>query len=478
MPNFNHILLLLTIAGLFSGCVGSTYRRPCIAIPQTWEAEVASADISTGEWPQDNWWTEFNNDELNRIIETALANNYDLKAAVSRIWQAMAGLEIANSFLFPTINARGSGGKSRIAKRVTSPIGTPSDTLIVMPSARSKLFTGAIGGSYAVDLWGKNQFGVEASSATLHASIFDMQEVQLILISTIANTYFQILALKDQINIAQESIANQQSVLKILQIRFRLGAVSLFDVSQQQSQLNIVQATIPPMEQQRDQLVNVLAILTGLNPEGFYITGETLAEVTKPAEAPGGLPSELIERNPRIRKSEEYLIAANANIQAARAAFFPQVLLTGERGYSSPSFSDWFTPQYFFYQIAANVIQTIFDGGFLIGQYDLTRQKYQELLFHYYQSIIAAFRDVENSLIAIEKTIEAEQAQNLAVESSQETFRLSQLQFDKGLIDVTTVLLVQRSLLNTLESQSKAQLAKLNAFVSLYVALGGGLVKQ
>jgi multidrug efflux system outer membrane protein len=448
------------------GCAKSTYHPPCICPPEKWEADAPLIELEE-KWPDYDWWKSFNQPELSSLIELSIQNNYDLKAAISRIYEAKANLQIATSSLFPMIDLLFSKTKIKSpANNISNASGIAGSTNVI--------YDIELDASLPVDLWGKNQYGIEASLATLHSTVFDMQTIQLLITSTVASTYFQILDIKDRINIADETVVNQREVLRVLDVRFRLGAASLFDVSQQQAQLDIVLATIPPLEQQRDQLINALAVLIGGFPEGFAICGQSLNEITRPSSLPEGIPSGLIQRNPLIRRSEALLIAANANIEVARAAFFPQVLLTGVRGYRNTSLSHLLMPQNLFYQFTANAVQRIFDGGLLIGEFQYAKNRYYELLFNYYQSILVGFREVENSLIAIEKTIEAEDAQDLAVSSSKESYRLANIQFMNGLIDTTTVLLIQRTLLNTRDSQSQAQLAKLNAFISLYVALGGG----
>jgi NodT family efflux transporter outer membrane factor (OMF) lipoprotein len=335
------------------------------------------------------------------------------------------------------------------------------------------LLSASLSASYEIDFWGKNRAAVRASEQLALATRFDREVVGLTTVVAAANAYFQVLAAQDRLRVARDNLTSSNRVLTLIRQRVNAGTASALETSQQESVVNTIRAAIPPLEQTLTQNRNALAVLMARSPESIAIRGGSLNSIAAPRVTPG-LPSELIAQRPDIREAEANLAAANANVENARAQFFPSITLTGEGGYQSAVLRTLLRPESAFYTAAAGLTQPIFEGGRLLGNLDLQKGRQDELLQIYRKSVISGFADVENALDAIRQTALRERLQRDVVTSSRQAFDISERRLNEGTIDLITVLQTQQTLYSALDALVSARLAHMQAIVSLYQALGGG----
>jgi NodT family efflux transporter outer membrane factor (OMF) lipoprotein len=390
--------------------------------------------------------------------QTAQTENLDIVAAAARVLQAQGQYGISRSALFPQI----SGGLSA-TKSHTPGLGT-SDSFGISADA-----------SYQLDLFGQIHAGMRAANENVRASRYAQQTVALTTASAVANTYLQVLALRERLDIAHRNIDAAERILAITQAKVTNGVSSNLDLAQQKAQLEGQQATVPVLEQQEREARYALAVLLGRVPEGFNVTAQNLNGIAPPVVAPG-LPSELLRRRPDVAATEAALYAAHANVDAARAAFFPSVGLTAQGGLASGAIGSLFSgnPAW---SIGASLLQTIFDGGAKASQSDLAKAQQTELVANYRQAALNAFTDVESSLGETSSLAEQERLKTAQVADAQEAFRIAELQYREGVADLLLVLQTQQTLFSAQDQLVQIKLARLSAVIGLYQSLGGGWIE-
>jgi NodT family efflux transporter outer membrane factor (OMF) lipoprotein len=297
--------------------------------------------------------------------------------------------------------------------------------------------------------------------------------VALTTLTSVANAYFQVLASQDRIRTAQLNIASATRILNAIRDRLKAGTGTDLDVAQQESVLANQKALVPPLRQTLAQNVNALATLVSRPPESVRVDGGSLDAIAAPRVTPG-LPSELLTQRPDIRRQEAQLASATANVGSARAQFFPSIQLTGQGGYQSSALVSLFQPHAAFFNLVGSATQPIFDGGKILGNFELTKARQDELLQTYRKTVVQAFADVDNALVSIKETTAKLRLQREVVAASRRAFQLSEQQLRAGTADIVTVLNTQLTLFQAEDALWQAQLARLLAFVSLYQALGGG----
>lgn len=453
---------LLALCSLASGCalVGEKYQRPTVPVPAAWQGGNATPTA----WPDYKWWQGFQTTELNRLIEEAQNNSHDLKAAAARVTQARAVARIAGAPLYPAVTVEGDASRANVSNK-----SNPG-------SARVGMFNSyrvAPQASYELDIWGANKFASEAADDALLASIYGQEMVKLTLTADVARTYFQILSLNDLLDDAQRNLENARNALDVVEAQKAAGRLSTFEVERQRSQVASAEATIPPLLLQQRAAQNALAVLLGKAPGELTIAATSLRTLAIP-EVPLGLPSELMARRPDIRQAEMNLIAANANVGAARAALFPSLTLNAVTGIAANSFGGLSRSGAGFHAISLAVLATIFDGGRLDGQLDLAKARKLELAEAYQQSIISGYRDVEDALAGIKQFSAQESGQIDAVTHARETYRIADLRLRSGATDFTAVLDAQRTLLAAETVADQARFNRFSSAIDLYRALGGG----
>lgn len=454
-------LTSLALAALLAGCtVGPDYKRPEIATPAAWKAV---SDAAPTPWPETTWWTAFGSPALTAFIQQAQQANLDIAAAASRVAQADARTRIAGAALLPTIDAGADAARSRVGSSSTSARGGRTVTS----------YSASLAASYELDFWGRNRSALASAQSLALASRYDRETIAITVLANVGTTYFTVLEFRDRLAIARDNLANAESVLAIVETRFANGAASALDVAQQRTVVANQRASLPALEQQLRQTENALAILLGETPDALTIATGSLDEVALPVIAPG-LPSELLNRRPDIANAEAQLVAANADINTARAALFPSIQLTGQGGFQSAALSSLFDGPGLFWSLVASVTQPIFEGGRLSGQVDLTEARYEELVHTYRSTVINAFRDTEDTLVAIRQLAEQEALQEEAARQAQTAFELADTRYRGGIDTLLNVLDAQRSLFQARDLLVQIRSARLQAVVSLYRALGGG----
>jgi outer membrane protein, multidrug efflux system len=458
--------------------VGPNYKRPAVNVPKEYRGPVttdtpanestsmpANAPSSSGT-PSvplgvEKWWEVFQDQELQGLIRTALKNNYDVRIAATRVLEAQAQLGITRADQLPSLNAGGEVISLRNSK--------------AGPIPGYELTQGQVSASAAwnVDFWGRYRRATEAARAVLLANQWAQKEVTATLVADLASSYFQLRQLDLQLEISRRTLSSRQDSLDLTKTLEQHGINSLLDVRQSEQLVYTAAAEVPDLERQIGQEENAISILLGNNP-GDVPRGLKLTDQPHAPDVPVGLPSSLLERRPDIREAEENLIAANAQIGVARAAYFPQISLTGTAGFQSDALTNLFTGPAGIWTLLGSVSQPIFQGGRLKSNVRLAEAQREQLLLTYQQTIQGAFRDVSNALIAYRKFREFRIQQEHLVESAQDAARLSEIRFKAGTTDYLEVLTNETNSFSAELVLAQAQGNELNALVQLYQALGGG----
>ena len=409
-----------------------------------------------------DWWKAFHLPELTKLSERTLAANLDISAAVARIEQADAQARLAGVALLPVLSG---------SANVTNSQSSAFDANRKAP-ARTTHDIG-LNASYELDFWGKNRATALASENSALASRYDSETVRLTALTATANTYFQILAARERLRLVNENLTLANRVLTLIKQRLAVGTATALDSAQQESVVNNLRANVPPFQQSIAQNTAVLGVLVGQAPERLKVPGGNLRAAAIPRVTPG-LPSDLLVRRPDIAFAQAQLEASKANLVAARAAFFPTIQLTAQGGFQSLALNTLLDPKNTFYSLAAGLTQPIFDGGKLQGNFDQIKGRQDELIADYKKAVISGFSDVEKALAAIRYLATQEGLQRQSLASSQHAFELAEQRMKEGTVDLVTVLNTQQSLFSVQDALVQTRLARLQAAVSLYQALGGG----
>ena len=455
--------LTAVVCLVLTGCmVGPKYKRPPVTVPDTYRGLAADAGPQTATSIGDEkWWEVFQDPQLQGLIREALSQNYDVRIAATRVLQAQAVLGITRADQFPTITGGASSSNQRLpATRITPAFETsPSQVNL-------SLF-------WELDFWGKYRRATEAARANLLATEWGQKAVMSSLVSNVASAYFQLLELDSEMEISRNTLASRKESLRLVEVRAKGGATSMLDVRQSEQLVYTAAGTIPDLERRSEQQENLISILLGKNP-GPVTRGKPLVESVILPTVPAGLPSSLLDRRPDIQSSEQQLVAANARIGVAKAAYFPQITLTAVGGYQSAALTNLFTGPAGLWNVGGQLVQPIFTGGRIRSNVRLTEAQKQEAVLVYQQSIQQSFREVSDSLVAYRKNQEFRAQQELLTNSAQDATRLSDMRYRGG---VTSYLEVLDSVTRFFDAQLILAQARLNerlALVQLYNALVGG----
>jgi multidrug efflux system outer membrane protein len=457
-------MFLLSAALLNSGCtVGPNYKRPSVAVPGSYRGTVSDEPTQTqlAVLGDRKWWDIFQDKQLRTLVRTALAQNYDLRIAASRVLEARAQLGIVRADQFPTLGAGAGIADARQAQSKFLPAFETSTGQVNLSAA------------WELDFWGKYRRATEAARANLLASEWARREVLSTLVANVASAYFQLRALDLQLEISRRTLASRQESLRLTRILADGGSTSLLDVRQAEQLVFTASAEVPVLEQQIEQQENFLSILLGQNP-GDIPRGQPLTEQRQPPEVPPGLPSSLLERRPDLQQAEAQLVAANAEIGVARAAYFPQISLSGSGGFQSSALTSLFSGPAGAWSFGASLAQPILTGGRLRSEVRLAEARQQTAVLFYQQSIQGAFRSVSDALAAYHKTREFRAQQELLFRSAEDAARLSHMRYNGGVTGYLEVLTNETNAFSTELGLVQAQLNELLAVVQLYQALGGG----
>lgn len=460
---------MAAVALLFGCAVGPDYKRPATGTPEAFR--IAESDTNqpagTNSFGDLGWWDAQDDPQLAEYIAEALTNNWDIKIAAARVLQAEASARITRSQYFPTVNAGGDLYTSRTSQK--GPIAIPpgvnpeqryGDVFLSMPA-------------YEVDLWGKIRRANEAARARLLATEDAQRIVRQTLVAQVAGTYLQLLELDLELQIGHSSYANRTNSLGLTTSREEGGVASLQDVYQAKILVSTAEASIANTHRLIEQTENQMNILLGHNP-GPVKRGVSLVEKQLRKDVPAGLPSSLLARRPDIRATEHDLVAANADIGQAKAAFYPQVTLTGFYGYQSVALSDLFTGPAKAWQFGPAVTLPLFTGGRLTGELRLAKARFEESLDVYQRTVQNAFREVSDALIGYQRNQEFYARQLDLTQANRDAAKLAAIRYEGGVTSYLEVLYNEQQLFDAELLLAQARRDEFLSVVELYRALGGG----
>lgn len=460
--------LLLTLF-LTACAVGPDYHRPAAEIPAGFRTPAAATDSETASLADEKWFEVFKDPVLQDLIRTALAQNYDLRIAVANVEAERANLGITRSNQYPGVSAESNVNVTRLSRNgsLALPSSFVSDQNRTWGEATLNLL------SFEVDIWGRLRRATEAARANLLAADENRKAVITTLVSDLATNYFTLRELDDELEIAQRTLGTRQESLRLIQTRQGGGIATQLDLRQGEQLVYSASATIPELQQRIEQTENQISLLLGKNPSALE-RGRTLSEQAFPPEVPAGMPSTLLERRPDIRAAEDNLIAANADIGVAKAAYLPQISLTGFLGGQSTQLSSLFNGPNTAWSFVPQLTQPIFTGGRIKSGVRLAEAQQQAALAQYEKSIQTAFSEVSDSLVAHERLRESQVEQEKLVNALQDRKRLAYVRYEGGVDTLLNALDSDRDLFQAQLSLSQVRLNELLSVVQLYKALGGG----
>ena len=456
--------LTVLLATVVVGCtVGPDYERPAVDAPTAWRIEYVTA----AEVANTRWWEQFGDPVLNELVETALRENLDVRIAAARVDQFIGALTSTRSQFYPQLGYDAAAGRARASRVGQPPLPPGADPYF-------SLYEGALGASWQLDLFGRVTRLSEAAQAQVYASEQARRGVVLSVVTSVATSYITLRALDRQLEIAQATAANFTATLRLFELRFKAGIVAKTEVMQITSQQQQALAAIPAFEQAIAATENLISILLGRNP-GPIPRGKTIDQLIAPL-VPADLPSVLLERRPDILQAEQNLVAANANVGAARALYYPTFSITGVLGSVSTAFDDFLTGPAAARLIAADIAGPIFTFGGIEGQVSSAEAANRQALLFYQQTILNAFRETNDALTGSQKKIEQVQLQTNRVEALREFARLSRLRFDKGVSGYLEVLVADNELFAAELASVGLQADRYTQLINVYQSMGGGWV--
>lgn len=465
--NFAAALVVAALAGCMT--VGPDYERPNTDMPEQWPG------ATTAEAVPETWWKTYGDPVLDKLVDEALLQNLDLRLAIARVAEARAGLGLARADQYPGVTANGSASRNRASQN--SLLGVPAGTDPEFSSYRATL-----NAAYEIDFWGKYRRATEAARAELLGSRFNRDAVRLTLVTDVVRNYFNLRALDAQVEVARRTLSSRLASTALTRKRFEAGVASEFDLKQSEAEAAQAQALLPTIESQLAQQETALAVLIGRSPRDIVTKpvdrGTAIEVLTAPPPVPSGLPSELLERRPDIRAAEQSLVAANARIGQAKAAYYPSISLTGLFGAESNTLGDLFKAPSRVWQVSASAAQTVFDAGRTGSQVAAAQAREQQVLAQYQSSIQRAFKDALDALVIQRKARESLDAETVRRDALKVSLDLAQLRYDNGIASLLEVLIAERALLDAELNRVEAQRAQLSATADLFKALGGGWQPQ
>jgi len=457
------MVALMALTGF--GCtVGPNYHRPAVTVPQTYRGVAATVPSTTASFGDEKWWEVFQDPQLQALIRTALKQNYDVRIAATRILQAQAQLGIARGNQLPTAGGFVAGNNQRAAK---------SKFFSAYDTSYTEL---GLGLQWDLDFWGKYRRATESARDELLANNWAQQQVASSLVANVASAYFILRAQDLQLHISQRTLASDQDSLRLTQLLADHGATSMLDVRQAEQLVYNASGAISTIEKQIEQQEDLISTLLGQNP-GDVARGLELNAQPHLPEVPAGLPSSLLERRPDIREAEAQLMAANARIGVAKAAYFPDISLTGVGGLQSIPLTQLFTGQSGMWNFTSQLAQPLYAGGALKGGVNFAQAQQQEAVLNYQQAIQQAFREVSDALIAYEKDHEFRTQQESLTYSAKDASRLSDIRYRGGASSYLEVLDSNTRTYAAELTLVQAQLSEMLDYIQLYRALGGGWQK-
>ncbi len=478
-------LIGLSIAG---GCtVGPNYKQPEMKItdryaqarPTTEPAAttqgsittVATTQVSTTQPISLTWWTTFNDPALDRLIDDARRGSLDLRAAEARVRQARAERGVVAADQYPNVDAVGGYSRSRASKNVGNFFGSGNN----LAPTETDLWQAGFDASWEIDVFGRVRREIEAANADIRSAIFDRNDVLLSLLAEVARNYVELRGFQRQSAIAQENVKAQQVTLDLTRAKFNAGLSNDVDVARSEAQVASTQSQIPQLQQQADQAIHRLSVLTGKEPQALLDELRQPAELpAPPPQVPVGLPTELLRRRPDIRRAEANLASATAQVGVATADLFPRFTLNGQLGTEANKFARLGDSPSLFWSIGPGVSWPIFNAGRIRNQIRVQEARTDQFLAAYEQTVLNSLEEVENALVAYRQEFVRRESLAAAVSSNQRAVRLSQQLYQRGLANFLDVLDAQRALYLSQDLLAQSDTTVSSNAVALFKALGGG----
>jgi multidrug efflux system outer membrane protein len=451
---------LVAMSSLAGGCtVGANYKRPPVTAPDVFRSANNSPATATESFAEERWADVFQDEQLRSLIGTALAQNYDVRIAAARILEARASYGITRADQFPEVD-----GQAQVQRQHGTVAAGQS-----LPTSGSLQLDASV--SWEPDFWGRYRRATEAARAQILTSEWGRRAIRTSLVAQVATGYYTLRALDRELEIANRTLASRQESLKLTQTLEQGGATSLVDVRQAEQLVHSASTQIVDLQRQIEQQENAISELLGHSPAPIS-RGRTLTDQPHALDVPAGLPSALLDRRPDIQQAEQQIVAANARVGAAKAAYFPQIPLTATGGVASAALASLFTSG--MWSVAAGAVQPIFNAGRTKSRVALARAQTEEAILTYQQTVQQAFREVSDALVGYRRAREFRAAQELLVGSAGETRRLTEVRYRGGASSFLDVLDSDTRLFSAELTLVQAQLEELAAFVEIYRALGGG----
>lgn len=469
MKRISSVAVALSILPLAGCAVGPNYRRPKVAVPQQWTVEPARG-TTTKPPATDEWWSSFNDPELNSLVARAVERNLDLKLAVERVQEARAARGVAHSGYFPSIDSSTSATRNR--QRVIAPV-TPGSVKPVPVEFND--FQGGLAASWELDVFGGTLRSVQAATADVAAQEENRRDVLVILLGDVGNTYAQLRGFQRRLEIADKNVKTQQETLDLTTARAKAGLATELDVSRAAAQLDSTKAVVPTLVSGMDVSIHRLSVLLGEEPGALRTELEKTSPI--PAAAPDveiGLPSDLLQRRPDIRRVEAEVAAATAQIGVAKAQLFPSFVLTGTAGRQATQLHDVTLGLGNFFSVGPGINLPLFTGGRIRSSIAVQTSRQRQAAITYESTILNALEEVQNSLVNYSQEQERRDRLSESVKQSQLAVDLSNEQYRAGLVDFLSVLEAQRDLFVAEDELVKSQTSVTTDVMALYRALGGG----
>lgn len=451
---------VLTLTGCIT--VGPDYKPPKVTTPASWRIEKAEAR----DYSNTAWWEQFKDPVLNGLVHTALEANNDILLATARIEEFFGRWFQTRGDQYPSADARGDAFRQRVSERGSTRVDEGKNPY--------NQYEALLNAGYEIDFWGKYRRATEAARAELLATEESRRTVVLTLVTSVAGTYVDLRALDKQLVITRNTAESRKATLDLFQQRFENGIISEVDLSQAESEYEDARARIPDIERAIGQTENALSVLVGRLP-GPVPRGQALDDLPLPA-VPAGVPSDLLERRPDIRQSEQFLIASNAQIGVAKSLYFPTVSLTGAMGVVSTDLSNLLTASARTWNVGVPVSVPLLTFGRIGGEVKAAEAAQQQALFSYQQTVLNAFREVEDALIDRSKSAERLEALGRQLKALRNYSRLARMRYDEGYTSYLEVLDADRSLFNIDLAYTTAQNTLFRSVVNIYKSMGGGWV--
>ena len=446
---------------LLSGCaaVGPNYQRPEVSLPPDY-SEAADEAVTTTAPVQRDWWRLFHDSTLDRLMEQALSENQDLQMAISRVAEAEALVREAQSAFYPSVNLEAGETRSRSAKTTTSSPSVQNTNLLMLSTA------------FELDVWGKLRRANEAALAQALATRYARDTVQLSIAGLVSNSYLALRAYDAQLAVTMATIESREGSLDIVRNRVDAGLTSPLDLHQAEGSLAAAKAQLATLRRQRALVEHQLGVLTG--DPGLTIAPGDLSQLPVPPVPPPGLPSQLLEARPDIQQAEQELVAANAEIGVAKAAYYPTISLTGTLGTQSPELSNLFTSPANLWSLGWGLVTPVFEGGRISAQVDQVTARRQQVVANYRKTVQTAFQEVNDALVSLRESANSEQAEAEQVAAAKKALDLAKIRYDAGYSSYLEVLDSERTVNEALLSYIATRQTRLTAAVDLFKALGGG----